>query len=79
MLLQSYRFRLKTASETYTQQNPTSNSNQLLLYFKGEQGLTQSLIIPLNKFNKEIYESTLELLDVGHVKRTNFLIIFLDF
>jgi len=67
MLLQSYYFRLKTASETFTQQNLTSNSNNLLVYFKGEQGLTQTLIIPLNELNKEIYESRLELLDVGNM------------
>jgi len=45
MLLQSYRFHLKTVSETFTQQNLTFNSNNLLVYFKGEQ---KTLIIPLN-------------------------------
>lgn len=71
MRLQTYRFRLKTESETYIQQKITPNLNNLLIYFKGEQGLTQTLIVPLNKLNKEIYESTYELLDVGNVRRIN--------
>ncbi len=79
MLLQSYRFRLQTASETFTQQNTTSNSNNLLFYFKGDQGLTQTFILPLSKLNKDVYESTLELLDVGNVNRVNIFMILLSF
>jgi len=79
MYLQSYRFRLKTASETFTQEKLISNSNNLLIYFKGEQGLTQTLIIPLNKLNEEIYESTFELLDVGNVNRINTFPVLLCF
>ncbi|CAF1568928.1 unnamed protein product [Rotaria sordida] len=68
MLLQSYRFRLKTAPETFIQQNNNiSNSNTLLIYFKGEQGLTQTLFIPLNKLNEDIYENKFELVDVGNL------------
>ncbi|CAF3635995.1 unnamed protein product [Rotaria sp. Silwood1] len=68
MFLQSYRFRLKTASETFTQQNNNvSNSNTLLIYFKGEKGLTQTLFVPLNKLNEDIYENKIELLDVGNL------------
>jgi hypothetical protein len=79
MHLQSYRFRLRTAIETFKQQNSKSNSNNLLVYFKGERGLTQTLIIPLNKLREEIYECALELLDVGNVNRGNYLIFFLLF
>ncbi|CAF2761699.1 unnamed protein product [Rotaria sp. Silwood2] len=68
ILLQSYRFRLKTAPETFTQQkNNVSNSNTLLIYFKGEQGLTQTLLIPLSKLNEDIYENKFQLLDVGNL------------
>jgi hypothetical protein len=79
MLLQPYRFRLKTAPETFAQKNNVSNSNNLLLYFKGEQGLTQTLIVPLNKLNENVYEKSLELLDVGNVNRTNLFTIFYTF
>jgi hypothetical protein len=80
MLLQPYRFRVKTAPETFTQQQISTkdekfNSNNLLLYFKGEQGLTQTLVLPLNKMTDDIYDSTLELLDVGNVNRANTIII----
>jgi len=75
MLVQLYRFRLQTASETFIQQNNPSNSDNLLLYFKGEQGLTQMLIIPLIKLNENVYESVLELVDVGNVNRKNIFII----
>lgn len=75
MHLQSYRFRVKTAIETFKQQNSKSNSNNLLVYFKGERGLTQSINIPLNKLREEIYESTLDLIDVGNVNRMNYLIL----
>lgn len=68
MRLQTYHFRLKTEIETFSQQKIISNLNNLLIYFKGEQGLTQTLTISLNKLNKEIYESSIELLDVGNVK-----------
>jgi hypothetical protein len=77
MRLQSYRFRLKTAVETFKQQNLKSNSNNLFLYFKGERGLTQSLSIPLSKLHEEIYEITLELIDVGNVNQMNCFILFL--
>jgi hypothetical protein len=75
MHLQSYRFRVKTAIETFKQQNSKLNSNNLLVYFKGERGLTQSINIPLNKLREEIYESTLDLIDVGNVNRMNYLIL----
>lgn len=78
MLLQSYHFRLKTASETFTEQNHLSNSDSLLIYFKGDKGFTQSLLIPLGTLNEEIYEKQVELLDVGNVnKMSRFLIIIL--
>ncbi len=75
MHLQSYRFRVKTAIETFKQQNSKSNSNNLLVYFKGERGLTHSISIPLNKLREEIYESILDLIDVGNVNRMNYLIL----
>jgi hypothetical protein len=74
MVLQPYRFRLKTSPETFTLKNKISHSNNILLYFKGEQGLTQTLTIPLNKLNENVYEKSLELLDVGNVNRANVFI-----
>ena len=67
MQLQTYNFRLKTSSESFSQKNQITNFDNLLLYFKGEEGLTQTILLPLNKLKEEIYESSLELLDVGNV------------
>ncbi|CAF4486402.1 unnamed protein product [Rotaria socialis] len=66
MSLKTYCFPLKTASETFTQQNNLSNSDTLLIYFKGEKGLTQPLSLLLIKLNESVYENTIELLDVGN-------------
>ncbi|CAM4771263.1 unnamed protein product, partial [Rotaria magnacalcarata] len=71
MSLKSYCFRLKTASETFTQQNNLSNSDTLLIYFKGEKGLTQPLSLLLIKLNESLYENTIELLDVENVNKAN--------
>ncbi|CAM4812506.1 unnamed protein product [Rotaria magnacalcarata] len=73
MSLKSYCFRLKTASETFTQQNNLSNSDTLLIYFKGEKGLTQPLSLLLIKLNESLYENTIELLDVENVNKANNL------
>ncbi|UJR14200.1 hypothetical protein I4U23_001193 [Adineta vaga] len=37
------------------------------MYFKGEKGFTQTIMIPLNQFIEEIYECSLELIDVGNL------------
>jgi hypothetical protein len=73
MLLQPYRLRLKTASATFLQKNVLSTSNRLQLYFKGEQSLTQTCIIPLHKLTEDTYECPLELIDVGSVNNTMML------
>ncbi|CAF1083007.1 unnamed protein product [Adineta steineri] len=67
MLVQKYQLRLRTASETFIQQNYISNTDNFLIYFKGDQGLTQTLTIPLNKLIENMYECQLELVDVGNL------------
>ena len=69
MLRRSYRLRLKTFSENQS----ISDSNSLQLYFKGETGLTQTIRIPLKKLLEEIYEKSIQLIDVGNVDQLNFV------
>lgn len=60
----TYDFCLRTASYDVS---PT-NSDSLLVYFKGDQGLTQTIHVPLDKLKNNIYENTFDLIDVGNVR-----------
>ena len=75
MLRRTYRLRLKTSSETSSK----SDSNCVLLYFKGETGLTQTIRLLLNQLREE---EKIELLDVGNVNQSNedgfLLLLFND-
>lgn len=65
MQFETYDFRLRTVSRDA---NP-KNSDSLSLYFKGDQGLTQTIRLPLEKLKTNVYENTFDLLDVGNVRQ----------
>lgn len=71
LLRRMYRLRLKTSHEIISK----SNSNCVLLYFKGEIGLTQTIRIVLNRLRQEILEENIELLDVGNVNPLNEVLL----
>lgn len=68
LLVQSYRLRVKAERDlTSANRSLRSQSNHFLLYFKGEQGLTQTLMLPLSQIKDGVYENLFELLNVGKV------------
>ena len=68
LLVQSYRLRVKAERDlTLAKRSPHSQSNHLLVYFKGEQGLTQTLILSLSQIKDGVFENLFELLNVGNV------------
>ena len=74
LLVQSYRLRVKAERDlTLAKRSLHSRSNHLLVYFKGEQGLTQTLMLPLSQIKDGVYENFFELLNVGNVKSTRSL------
>ena len=71
LLVRSYHLRVKAERDSsLSKRNVHPRANHLLVYFKGEQGLTQTLTLPLNEIKEGLYENLFELLDVGNVNST---------
>jgi hypothetical protein len=67
MCARSYELRLR--AEPDSTMTVEDDSSELHVYFQGDNGLTQTLLISLKQCQQGIYEERVDLFDVGNVNK----------